>query len=84
MAKANLHMNIMADPGIDKMTFELSSLAVSALNACGMCINAHATQLEKHGVTKEAVQSTVRIDSVLNGGDGLNFIYQKLEAQMRH
>lgn len=64
---ANLRMNVMANPGIDKITFELSSLAVSALNACGMCINSHATQLEKHGVSKEGIQSAVRIASVLNG-----------------
>lgn len=63
---ANLRMNIMANPGIDKTTFELASLAVSALNGCGMCINSHAAQLEKHGVSKEAIQSTVRIASVIN------------------
>jgi len=63
---ANLRMNSMVNPGIDKISFELSSLAVSALNGCGMCINSHATQLEKHGVSKEAIQSTVRIASVMN------------------
>lgn len=62
----NLRMNVMANPGVDKVSFELSSLAVSALNGCGKCINAHATQLEKHGVSKEGIQSTVRIASVIN------------------
>ena len=32
---AKLRMNIMANPGVDKILFELSSLAVSAINGCG-------------------------------------------------
>ena len=63
---AKLRMNVMANPGIDKITFELSSLAVSAINGCGKCMNAHAAQLEKAGITKQAIQSTVRIASVMN------------------
>lgn len=35
---AKLRMNVMAKPGVDKATFELWSLAVSAINGCGMCM----------------------------------------------
>jgi alkyl hydroperoxide reductase subunit D len=38
---AGLRMNIIANPGIEKVDFELYSLAVSAINGCGMCIDAH-------------------------------------------
>ncbi len=63
---ARLRMNIMANPGIDKMDFELASLAVSALNGCGMCMESHANALVKHEISKQAIQSAVRIAAVLN------------------
>ncbi len=63
---AKLRMNVMANPGTDKITFELASLAASAINGCGMCMNAHAAQLEKAGISKLAIQSAVRIASVIN------------------
>lgn len=63
---ANLRMNVMMNPGGDKISFELGSLAVSALNGCGKCMSAHAMQLEKAGVNKQGIQSAVRIASVLN------------------
>lgn len=63
---AKLRMNILAKPGIEKVNFELYSLAVSAINACGMCITAHVHEIEKAGVSAEGIQSTVRIASVTN------------------
>jgi alkyl hydroperoxide reductase subunit D len=63
---AKLRMNIMTNPEIDKIIFELSSLAVSAINGCSKCMNAHVAQLEKSGINKEAIQSTVRIASVIH------------------
>ena len=38
---AKLRMNVMAKPGVDKVDFELWSLAVSAINGCGMCMEIH-------------------------------------------
>src|SRR5262245_61600105 len=35
---ARLRMNALANPGVDKVDFELWSLIVSAVNGCGMCI----------------------------------------------
>ena len=58
---ARLRMNVIGNPGVDKVDFELWSLAVSAINGCGMCIDAHEREVVKKGVTKEAVQDTVRI-----------------------
>jgi alkyl hydroperoxide reductase subunit D len=63
---AKLRMNIIGNPGIDKVDFELSCLAVSAINGCGMCMEAHAHELIKAGISKQAIQSTVRIAAVIN------------------
>lgn len=63
---ANLRMNIMANPGIDKADFELMSLAVSAINGCGMCIDAHIKEVEKSDISKAGIQSAIRIASVVN------------------
>jgi alkyl hydroperoxide reductase subunit D len=63
---AGLRMTIISNPGINKADFELNCLAVSALNGCGMCIDAHTHELIKSGISKLAIQSTVRIAAVIN------------------
>ena len=62
---AKLRMNVIGAPGIDKLDFELFSLAVSAMNGCGMCIDSHEHILKKAGVTAESIQNAVRIASVM-------------------
>lgn len=64
--RANLRMMIIGNPGIDKIDFELMSLAVSAINGCGMCMVAHKNTVLKHGVTREGVQSAIRISAVIH------------------
>ncbi len=68
---ARLRMNVMASPGIDKQDFELLSLAVSAINGCGTCVASHERQLRQHGLSREAVQSTVRIAAVIHAVAGV-------------
>jgi len=63
---ARLRMNAMARPGVEKADFELWSLAVSAINGCGMCIDSHEKVLREHGVSAEAIQTAVRIASVVH------------------
>lgn len=63
---AKLRMNVLANPGVDKADFELWSLAVSAINGCGMCIDSHEAGLRKHSVTTEQIQTAVRIASVVH------------------
>jgi alkyl hydroperoxide reductase subunit D len=63
---AKLRMNVIGNPGIDKIDFELNCLAVSVMNGCGMCMESHAQSLVKLGVSKLAIQSSVRIAAVLN------------------
>ena len=63
---ARLRMNVIGNPGIDKLDFELLSLAVSAVNGCGMCVTAHERKLREGGVSVESIQSAVRIASVIH------------------
>jgi alkyl hydroperoxide reductase subunit D len=63
---ARLRMNIIGSHGIDKLDFELLSLAVSAVNGCGMCVASHERKLREGGVGVEAIQSAVRIASVVH------------------
>lgn len=62
---AKLRMNVIGAPGIDKVDFELFSLAVSAMNGCGLCIDAHEQVLKKAGVSAETIQNAVRIAAVM-------------------
>ncbi|MBV9840307.1 MAG: carboxymuconolactone decarboxylase family protein [Sphingomonadaceae bacterium] len=62
---ARLRMNVIGSPGIDKADFELFSLAVSAQNGCGMCIDSHEKVLKQHGVSSETIQSAARIAAVM-------------------
>src|SRR5688572_15105732 len=63
---AKLRMNAIASHGISRADFELWSLAVSAINGCGMCIEAHEKAVRKDGITAEQVQAAVRIAAVVN------------------
>ena len=62
---ARLRMNIIGSHGITKEEFELMSLAVSAMNGCGMCIDSHERVLLEHGVKPDAIQSAIRIAAVM-------------------
>lgn len=63
---ARLRMNILANPGVEKVDFELWSTAVSAVNGCGMCLDAHESELKKHAVSAQQVQAALRIAAVVN------------------
>lgn len=64
--RAGLRMNILANPGVDKGDFELWSLAVSAVNGCGMCLDAHEAELRKREFTAAQIQQALRIAAVVN------------------
>jgi alkyl hydroperoxide reductase subunit D len=63
---ARLRMNILGSPGAPKVDFELWSTAVSAINGCGACLDAHEGELRKHEVTNVQVQAALRIAAVVN------------------
>ena len=63
---AKLRMNVIANPGVEKLDFELWSTAVSAINGCGACLDAHEGELRKHGVPNVQVQAALRIGAVVH------------------
>ena len=80
---AKLRMNVIGAPGIPKVDFELYSLAVSAINGCGMCMDAHVAEVKKAEISKTGVQSTIRIAAVINAAaQGLTVADTENEAQL--
>lgn len=63
---AKLRMTVIGAPGVEKPDFELWCMAVSAVNGCGMCMDAHEAELRKAGFTTEQIQASVRIGAVVN------------------
>ncbi len=62
---AKLRMNVIGSPGIEKVDFELFSLAVSAMNGCGLCIDSHEKVLRQHGIGADLIQAAARVGAVM-------------------
>lgn len=62
---ARIRMQIMMRPVNGKETFELLSLAISAVNGCEMCVNAHEDSLIKLGISEEKIFDSIRIASLV-------------------
>lgn len=65
--RAGLRMNIIGNPGVDKADFELWSLAVSAINGCNHCLEAHENTLRQEGVDREVIFEAIRAGSIVAG-----------------
>lgn len=63
---AKLRMTVIGNPGVDKIDFELWAFAVSAVNGCGMCLDAHEAQLAKANISRDQVQAALRIAATVN------------------
>ncbi|MDF5752390.1 carboxymuconolactone decarboxylase family protein [Spongiactinospora sp. TRM90649] len=63
---ARLRMTVIGKPGVDKVDFELWSLAVSALNGCGRCLESHERTLREAGMPREQIQEAIRIAATVN------------------
>lgn len=62
---ARIRMQLMVKPVTSKEFFELLSLAISAVNGCEMCVNAHEDSLIKLGSKEERIFDAVRIASIV-------------------
>lgn len=62
---ARLRLNVISNPGVDKTDFEVWSLAVSAINGCGICIDAHEKVLRDAGVAATTIQTAVRFAAII-------------------
>jgi alkyl hydroperoxide reductase subunit D len=64
---ANLRMTSMAKPAMGKEKYEMLAMAVSVVNGCSNCIQAHEDTLRKAGVSVEKIHDLARLASVING-----------------
>lgn len=62
---ARVRMQLMSSPVTGKEFFELMSIAVSAVNGCEMCVNAHEQSILGLGATEERIFDAVRIASIV-------------------
>src|ERR1700744_685974 len=63
---ARLRMNVMRGHGVDAVDFELWCLVVSAINACGKCVDSHERVLREKGATEELINAAIRVTSVIH------------------
>lgn len=63
---AKLRMNILRGHGVDVIDFELWCTAVSAINACGACVDSHEKVLREKGVAEEKILAAVRVAAIMN------------------
>jgi alkyl hydroperoxide reductase subunit D len=64
---ARLRMNRMVKPAGSKLDFELFSLAASAINGCGTCMDSHERVVVAGGLTEDQVHDAVRIAATIQG-----------------
>jgi lipoyl-dependent peroxiredoxin subunit D len=63
---ARLRMQRIVKPASNKVDFELFCLAVSAINACEMCIRSHEDVVIKGGLSEDQVHDAIRIAATVN------------------
>jgi alkyl hydroperoxide reductase subunit D len=63
---ARLRMQVIGKHGSDPVDFELWCLAVSAINGCRVCVDAHEKVLRDKGVNEETILAAVRIASTIH------------------
>jgi alkyl hydroperoxide reductase subunit D len=64
---AGIKMGVMMNPLLGKEFFELLSLAISALNGCELCVNAHEHSLIQLGTSEARVYDAVRCAAIFRG-----------------
>jgi alkyl hydroperoxide reductase subunit D len=63
---ARLRMQVIANPGVPKLEFELWCLAVSAINGCEMCVRSHEKVARDGGATPAMIHDVVRIAAIVH------------------
>ncbi|NNH71056.1 alkyl hydroperoxide reductase [Nocardia uniformis] len=65
--RAGLRMQIIGSPGVAKADFELWSFAVSSINGCQHCLEAHEHTLREEGVSREVIFESLRVAAIVAG-----------------
>lgn len=61
-----LRLNRLAHAGARGVTYDLSCVAVSAINGCGACLDSHEADLRGRGVEPTQIQAALRIAAVVS------------------
>ncbi len=69
--RAGLRMQSLMKPAVGKATFELLSLAVSAVNGCPTCVSSHERALVSLGMEPDRIHDSVRLAAVIKGLNSL-------------
>ena len=64
---AGIKMSIMMNPVLGKEFFELTSLVVSSINGCEMCVTSHEQSVLQHGSSEARVFEAVKLGAVIKG-----------------
>jgi len=64
---ARLRMQAIRTHGADPADFELWCLAVSAINGCQVCVDAHDHAVREKGLSEETVLAAIRIAATIHG-----------------
>lgn len=62
---ARIRMNIMMSPVLGKELFELISLAISAVNGCQACVNAHEFSVKELGSSEDRIFDAIRVAAII-------------------
>ncbi len=60
-------MSALVAPGIASTDIDLWSIAVSAINGCGACLDDHEAKFRKAGGAPAPVQATIKLAAALAG-----------------
>jgi lipoyl-dependent peroxiredoxin subunit D len=63
---ARLRMSGLRGHGVEEMDAELWALAVSAVNGCGKCVDAHEKVVREKGASEELITAAIRVTSVIH------------------
>jgi lipoyl-dependent peroxiredoxin subunit D len=63
---ARLRMQVVRSHGSDPVDFELWCLAVSSINGCAVCVDAHEKVLREKGAGEETIVAAVRIAATIH------------------
>lgn len=63
---SRLRMNVLRGHSVEAVDFELWCLAVSAVNACGKCVDSHEKVLREKGATEELINAAIRVTAVIH------------------
>ncbi len=62
---AGIKMSIMMNPVLGKEFFELTSLVISSINGCEMCVTSHEQSVLQHGSSEARVLESVKLGAIV-------------------